>query len=312
MFIVIRKIKSVLNNPFKIYMWATYKGAFKWVPDKIHLQLMYRASLKKKLNLNNPKTFNEKLQWLKLHDRNPLYTKLVDKHLVKQWVAERIGSEYVTPTYAKWDKVDDIDIEELPERFVLKTNHDCGGVVICDDRMHFDIEQAKELLKKHLSRNYYWGSREWPYKNVNPVVFAEEYIEPDDSDLYDYKLFRFNNGRTITLVCTDRFSRAGLSKTFFDEEWNVLEMTEGDHSSNPDIPVPKYFEKMKDLANTLAAGMPFVRVDFYEAHGRLRFGEMTFYPNSGCEAFNPSEWDETFGSWITLPVHGCQKDSSTV
>lgn len=299
------KIKEYITNPFRAYSFLTYKGMMKWVPDTLHLKLMMRASVGAWPNIKTPRTFNEKLQWLKLHDRNPLYTTLVDKFAVKDWVAERIGEQYITKTYARWDRAEDIDISGLPERFVLKTNHDCGGIAICRDRSEFDLEAAKRKLARHLRRNYYWGGREWPYKNVIPCVFAEEYLDPNEfGDLPDYKLFRFSNGRIVTLLMTDRFTGAGLTKTFFDEEWRPLDLSEGGHPTRGDPPVPERFEEMKCLADRLAEGLPFVRVDFYESRGRLLFGEMTLYPNSGFERFDPREWDAAFGSWIELPGGG--------
>lgn len=298
-------MKKFIANPFRAYSFLTYKGGMKWVPDTLHLKLMMRASVGVWPNIESPHTFNEKLQWLKLHDRNPLYTTLVDKYAAKDWVAERIGSQYITKTYARWDRAEDIDISGLPERFVLKTNHDCGGIAICRDRSEFDLEAAKRKLAKHLRQNYYWGGREWPYKDVKPCVFAEEYIEPEiDGDLPDYKLFRFSNGRIVTLLMTDRFTDAGLTKTFFDEEWRPLPISEGGHQTRSDASAPKHFEEMKALAARLAEGFPFMRVDFYESAGRLLFGEMTLYPNSGFERFEPGGWDARFGAWIELPPRG--------
>lgn len=294
-------IDRLRANPYLAYSYATRKGLTNFVPDRTHLKLMYRATLESWPDLSRPKTFNEKLQWLKLHDRNPLYTTLVDKYRVKEWVAKHIGAEHVIKTYDAWERIEDIDISGLPERFVLKTNHDCGGIVICRNRSTFDLDAAKKKLAKHLRKNYFWGGREWPYKNVKPLVFAEEYISPDDGiDLVDYKFFRFSNGKMLTLLITDRFSGAELTKTFFDDKWIPLALTEGGHPVKSDVSEPVYFEVMKQFVNKLGEGFPFVRVDFYEAGGRLLFGEMTFFPNSGLERFDPPEWDELLGSWIDL------------
>lgn len=299
------RLKKLMSNPFLAYDYAAGKGFTNWVPDEVHLKLMYRAAIGSWPDFKRPNTFNEKLQWLKLHDRNPLYTKLVDKYRVKKWVADRIGEEHVTRTYGAWEKTEDIDISGLPERFVLKTNHDCGGIAICRDRGSFDFEAAKKKLDRHLKTNYFWRTREWPYKNVTPCIFAEEYLEPGPSgDLPDYKLFHFSKGRIITLLMTDRFTEAGLAKTFFDEEWRPLDLSEGEHLTRKDLPVPERFDEMKAFAGRLAERFPFARVDFYESKGRLLFGELTFYPNSGFELFDPSDWDVTFGSWIELPNGG--------
>lgn len=294
-------LKRVVENPYLVYRRMAARGLTNWVPDELHLKMMYRAELGTWPNLKSPKEFNEKLQWLKLHDRNPLYTTLVDKFRVKRWVADRIGPEHVTKTYATWRRAEDIDISNLPERFVLKTNHDCGGVAICRDRAVFDLDAAKEELSKHLKTNYYWRTREWPYKDVMPCVFAEEYLDPaEGEDLYDYKLFRFSGGRLVTLVVTDRFTGGALSKTFFDDEWHALPISEGGHPMWPKLGRPAAFEQMKAMADRLGEEFPFVRVDFYESAGNLYFGEMTFYPNSGFGRFEPSEWDRKFGDWIDL------------
>ena len=300
-----QKLRKYLENPARAYLWATAKGMTRWVPDELHLRLMYRIRVGKSLDLNDPRTFNEKLQWLKLHDRNPLYTKLVDKAEVKLWVAERIGWEHIVPTLGVWDSFDDIDFDELPEQFVLKCTHDSGGLVICRDRATFDMEAARRKISQSLSRNYYWGGREWPYRDVAPRVLAEEYLQPDTSgDLPDYKLFHFSNGRLVALLMTNRFAEAGLTKTFFDESWRPLNIAEGGHPRKPETTVPPHFEEMKRFAHRLAEGPPFVRVDFYESGGKLLFGEMTFYPNSGFECFDPEEWDVEFGSWLELPSGG--------
>ena len=279
------------------------RGLVPFITDEKMLEMLFRRQLGYRLDLKNPKTFNEKLQWLKLHDRNPLYTTLVDKCAVKDWVAERIGAEYVTETYVRWDRVEDIDISDLPERFVLKTNHDCGGIVICRDRAAFDLGAARRKLAKHLRRNYYWCGREWPYKGVRPCVFAEEYLDPGDSGMTDYKLMCFGGKVHCVFTCTGR-SEGDLRVDFFDLDWNRLPFTR--HYSNADVPpnAPARLEEMVALSERLAERIPFVRVDFYEVAGELYFGEMTFYPGSGFEEFDPEEWDERLGRCIELPSGG--------
>ena len=295
------KVTRLLANPFLAYDYAAGMGLTNWVPDEIHLKLMYRAAIGSWPDMKCPRAFNEKLQWLKLHDRNPLYTTLADKFRVKRWVAERIGSEHVAKTYDTWERAEDIDISGLPERFVLKTNHDCGGIVICRDRDTFDVDKAKKALDKHLKSNYYWRKREWPYKDIRPLVFAEEYLESGGGvGINDYKLFRFSNGRIITLLMTDRFTDTGPTKTFFNEVWTPLDLTEGGHPTRHNAPAPRKFEEMKRLADIIGREFPFVRIDFYEVSDRLLFGEVTLYPNAGFEHFDPPEWDDRLGSWIDL------------
>lgn len=299
-------VKDLLLNPFLFYSYLTYKGGMKWVPDTLHLKLMMRAMVGRWANIEAPVSFNEKLQWLKLHDRNPLYIRLVDKYAVKAWVAQRIGSQYVTKTYARWERTEDIDISSLPEHFVLKTNHDCGGIAICRDRATFNLDSAKEKLDKHLKLNYFWGGREWPYKNVRPCVFAEEYIDPGpDGDLFDYKFMCFDGKARCVFTCTGR-TEGDLRVDFFDTEWNHLPFTR--HYPNADVQPerPRHLEDMLALAERLSGGIPFVRVDFYEQGDRVLFGEMTFYPGSGFEEFDPEEWDERLGSWMEHPTEEVQ------
>ena len=298
---VISKLGQYVRNPLHIYETASAHGLTRWVPDETHLKIMFKARMGSDLNLAEPITFNEKLQWLKIHDRNPFYTTLVDKYSVKTWVADRIGEKYVTPTYAVWEDVEDVDITGLPECFVLKTNNDSGGVVICRDRDAFDLAAAKRKLSKSFRHNYYWRTREWPYKDVKPVVFAEEYLKPGDGSagIPDYKVMCFGGDPLCEFTCTGR-AAGDLRVDFFDNEWKHLPFTR--HYPNADVfpDPPENLLEMLQLARKLATGIPFVRVDFYEVNGRLLFGEMTFYPGNGMEEFDPFEWDKRMGSWIDL------------
>ena len=293
----------VKDNPWYLACSLGSHGLLNWVPDEVYLKMFYRGAMGKRLDLDNPRTFNEKIQWLKLHDRNPLYITLVDKCDVKPWIAERIGKQYVVQTYGVWDSFDDIDFGELPDRFVLKCTHDSGSVAICHDWGSFDISTTRERLTASLKRNYFWYAREWPYKDVKPRIIAEEYLGPNGGgDLTDYKLFHFNGGPTLTLVCEDRSLAAGMSKTYFDEKWSCVSVSEGGHPTNPGCLRPVYFDDMLNLSNLIAEGIPFCRVDFYESARGLLFGELTFYPAAGLEHFNPPEVDELWGSWIELPT----------
>lgn len=272
------------------------------IPDGPYLKCAYWIYMHRKLNLDNPIRFNEKLQWLIIHDHNPLYTTLVDKYRVKQWVADRIGKEHVTKTYAMWERAEDIDISELPERFVLKTNHDSGGVAVCQNRETFDLEKAKKKLAKHLKINYFWRTREWPYKNVKPCVFAEEYLDPTETngDLVDYKFYCFGGEPRIMFTCTGR--AAGDTRfDFFDMDFNHLDIKQ-DFAENADMSIDKpcSFNLMAESARKLSAGIPHVRIDFYEVDGRMYFGECTFFDASGFGPFEPEEWDERLGAMIDL------------
>ena len=289
-----RKLGSVFRK-------LGYKNALNWLDDEFYLRLKYWSFTGIMPDLQSPCTFNEKLQWLKLHDRNPLYTKLVDKAEVKPWVAERIGWEHVVPTFGVWDTFDEIDFSTLPERFVLKCTHDSGGLAICRDRATFDIGAARKKIEGSLSRNYFWGGREWPYKNVKPRVLAEEYLEAGVQGMTDYKFMCFGGRARCAFTCTGR-SEGDLRVDFFDLNWNHLPFTR--HYPNADVPpaAPSHLGEMVALSEYLSESIPFVRVDFYEVAGEFYFGEMTFYPGSGFEEFDPEEWDEKLGSWIELPA----------
>lgn len=277
------------------------KGALGFLSDKCYLSLYYKVKLGKKLNLTNPKTFTEKLQWLKLYDRKPIYTTMVDKYEAKKYVADIIGEKHVIRLLGVWEKFEDIDFELLPERFVLKCTHDSGGLVICRDKRTFDMSIAKKKINKSLKRNYFLVGREWPYKNVHPRIIAEEYIEnTSGEELKDYKFFCFNGVPKIMYIAND--IGADPRTDFFDMDFNHLDL----HFKDPNADVcpskPAQFEKMKELAVVLSKGIPQVRVDFYESNGEIFFGEFTFFHSGGFFDVHPDEWSERIGDWIELPT----------
>lgn len=271
--------------------------------DELYLKIFYRLALKKSLNLENPKTYNEKLQWLKLHDRKPEYTQMVDKCDAKKYVAERIGEEYIIPTYGVWNSFDEIDFDTLPDSFVLKCTHDCGGMVICKDKSKLDITAAKKKIKKALKRNYYSHGREWPYKNVKPRIIAEKYMEDSaTAELRDYKFFCFGGEPKILFIVSQRQSENDETKfDYFDMDFNHLSLTNGHPNASVLPSKPQNFELMRELAEKLSAGIPQLRVDFYEVDGKVYFGELTFFNRSGVVTFYPEEWNYTLGEWIKLP-----------
>lgn len=277
----------------------------KLIPDSIFLRIMYKKMMGKKLNLRSPETFSEKLQWLKLHNRNPLYTTLVDKYAVKSWVAEKIGDSYVIPTLGVWNKFEDIDFEKLPNKFVLKCTHDSGSLVVCKDKSSFNRELAGKKLNDRLKRNFYYQWREWPYKNVLPRIIAESYVEdPNDAELRDYKFYTFNGEPKYLLLASNRQSQdKPFCIDFFDMDFNHLPLKDYYHPNNEYdvLHKPKNFDKMKELARILAKGIPHVRIDFYEANGKVLFGEMTFYDNSGFLPFKPEKYDKIWGDCLNLP-----------
>ena len=279
------------------------RGVLGWLPDKQYLQLYYYGMFGKWIDFDNPKTFNEKLQWLKLYDRKEAYTKMVDKYLAKEYVAQIIGKEHIIPTLAVWDSVDNVRIDELPDQFVLKTTHDSGGIVICKDKTNFDLLAAKKRLRSAMKADFYRVVREWPYKNVEPRIIAEEYMKDLGSDeLIDYKVHCFNGRPRFILVCKDRFSENGMTEDFFDTEWNHLEVKRPTHqNSELELEKPELLDEMLQYAKALSENIPFIRVDFYLINSFVYFGELTFFPASGFDSFVPESFDKEIGEYLVLP-----------
>ena len=256
------------------------------------------------LDLNNSKTFNEKLQWLKLYNRKEEYTKMVDKFQVKKFVADIIGKEHIIPTLAVYDSVNDIDFDRLPNRFVMKCTHDSGGIVICKDKSKLDKHAAIDKLRKGLKSNFFYMNREWPYKNVRPRIIVERFMsDGDNADLFDYKFMCYNGECKNLFVCTGR-SEHDLRVDFYDLEWNHLPFYRKYKNADRPPTKPSKLSEMIELSNKLArvVDAPFVRIDFYQIKDMVYFGEITFFPGSGYEKFYPEEWDEELGKMIELPI----------
>ena len=300
------KILSYIKNPLLIIPFLGYRGFFHWMKDETYLKWVFRSKMGYWPDLKNPKTFNEKIQWLKLHDRNPLYTKLVDKYEVKKIVADIIGEEYIIPTIGVWDRFEDIDFDKLPNQFVLKCTHDSGGLVICKDKSKLDISAAKKKIEKCLKANYYWGFREWPYKNVKPRIIAEKYMEDSVNFVpEDYKVYCINGMPNYIVVFHNRFNNAKvLSETVYDENLKALDVSfdEKFQIEKRDFPNPKMGKALFDVAKKLCAGYPQVRVDFYVIDERIYFGEITLSTASGLTHFVPNEWDLKLGQMMKIGV----------
>ena len=300
---IFKKIIQYIKKPSKIALFLMDRNLFWFLPDSLYLKIKFRLKCNKKLDLKNPRTFNEKLQWLKLNDRNRSYTSMVDKRLVKEYVCEKIGKEYIIPTLGVWDDPNHIDFNLLPKKFVLKLTHDSGTIIICKDKNKLDIESVKKRLKRGLKRNYYAIHREWPYKNIERKIIAEKFMDADNlGELIDYKLFCFGGEPKIVLVCSERFSSENMCETWYDENWNLLPLSEGGHRVDPNIQKPINFVKMKQLARQLSKDKAFVRIDFYEINGSIYFGEITFFPAAGYERFTPEGWNNRLGDMINLDL----------
>ena len=275
------------------------------LPDRLFIQLKFFKNFHRLPDLKNPKTFSEKIQWLKLFNRNPYYTKLVDKYEVKRIVAELIGEEYIIPTLGVWDSADKIDFDKLPDRFVLKATHDSGRVIICNDKAKLDFEKAREEMAYSLKRDFYALTREWPYKNVPRRIIAEEFMEDTDptvKDLIDYKFYCFNGEPTYCQVIRDRNSNETID--FYDMEWTHMPFVGlNPTANNGALPAKKPYElkQMIKICRILAKDIPFSRIDLYEINKKIYFGEVTFFPNSGVGRFNPAKTDIQLGEMIKLP-----------
>lgn len=300
-----KKYMDYILHPIKIINRLAGKNIIK-MSDRAYLKLLYRERMGKKFNLDNPQTFNEKLNWLKLNDRKDIYTTMVDKYEAKKYVADLIGEEYIIPTIGKWNHFDEIDFDKLPEQFVLKCTHDSGGLSICKSKGSFNKEEAKNKINKSLKKNYYYASREWPYKNVKPRIIAEPYLENQKGKgLIDYKFFCFNGTPKFLYISEGLENHETASISFLDMEFKKARFKRKDYKEYEEIPKePVNFEKMKELSKILSKGIAFLRVDFYEIEGRIYFSELTFYPCSGFIPFEPEEYDKIIGDMLILPKIG--------
>lgn len=286
---------------FDDFVFALATKYPRFFPDRWFVKLIYRQITGKKLELNHPVTFNEKLQWLKLYDRKPEYTLYVDKYEVKKHVSKILGEEHIIPTIGVYHSIDEIDFDSLPNQFVLKCTHDSGGIVICKDKSTLDKKQALEKLHDGILKNFYWLNREWPYKNVKPRIIAEPYLEDSDGELKDYKVFTFNGEPKLIEIDYNRFK--GHLRNLYDVEWNRLDVTiQFPTDKNKKFDKPVVLEQLLDMSRQLSKGIPHVRTDFYIVNDRIYFGEMTFYHGSGFEKILPESFDVEMGSWIKLPL----------
>ena len=306
--IIQKGIKYIIDEDYRFKVNAN-KGLYDSMDDETYLKKMFKAQLGYELNLDNPQTFNEKLQWLKIHDRKPIYTTMVDKHEAKKYVASIIGEQYIIPTLGVWDRFDAIDFDSLPNRFVLKCTHDSGGLVICRDKSKLDMVSAKEKIEQALRQNFYYRFREWPYKDIRPRIIAEEYIEDpkqassgQESVLNDYKLQCFDGKFDNIFVAEGRFSKRGVRYHYFDRDWNYIPYCPYD-----DIDVealvdlrPECYDEMIDLAEKLSAGLTELRVDLYEIGGKVYFGELTLYTQSGFDTTITHEADCILGTKLKI------------
>ena len=297
-------LSRIIGNPklYFTYLWGRFHiGSVE--EDRKYLEKLYKVRRGEELNLDNPQTLNEKLQWLKLYDRKPLYTKMVDKYEVRKIIADRVGEEFLIPLLGVWDKFDDIDFEKLPNQFVLKCTHDSGGLTICTDKSKFDKGTARRKIESCLKKNYYTNSREWPYKDVKPRIIAEAYMVDESGwELKDYKIFCFNGHAEYVEVDFNRYVKHKLNP--YDFDWNPLNFcddSKNDYDAN--IPKPKRLMEMREIAEKLSRDLDFLRVDFYSIEDKIYIGELTLCPGSGFIAFDPKNTDLYYGNKLRLTGH---------
>lgn len=302
---MMNKLKKVLDNPW-LFLSYLLKKIAPIVPDKIQLSLLHKVYVGKFVDWENPRSFTEKLQWLKIYNRKPEYTKMVDKYAVKEYVADIIGDEYIIPTLGVWDKPEDIDWDELPNQFVLKTTHGGGynGVFICKNKKMFNKNECIRKLKKSLKSDLYKAFREWPYENVPKRVIAETFMQEDvNSDLADYKFFCFNGEPKFCQVIRDRSTIETID--FYDKDWNQMPFIGlNPYVKNGITPVhkPQNLNEMLQICRTLSKNVPFLRIDLYVINGKVYFGEITFYPASGFGLFSPTNYNDVLGNMINIPL----------
>lgn len=292
-------IKIIKKNPKRLIRALADNKFFNWLPDRPFLKMVYWSETGKKLNIEDPKNFNEKLQWLKLNDRKPEYNTYVDKYAVKSYVSRTIGEQYIVPNYEVYDNVSQINWDKLPKKFVLKCTHGSGCNIICNNKDNLDIKESIRKLNIWMEKSWYWFGREWPYKDIKPRIICEKFLE---EDIYDYKFYCFEGKPKFLYVAQGDNTKGTLKMSFYDLNWDNCEFFRSDHEKlAKEHPKPENFEEMVKIATKLCQGFKFIRVDLFNVSGKLYFGELTFTPASGFRPFIPDRYELEIGNWINLP-----------
>ena len=300
----IKTAASLLGTPTRLLLPAGQNGLLNFLPDKLYLKTVFRAETGYRLNLRHPRTYNEKLQWIKLYDRRPEYILYADKYRVREYIAKAIGESYLVPLIGVYSKVEEIPWDELPDRFVLKCNHASGTNVICRDKHDLDIALTEEKLDAWLKRNAYWGAREWCYKDIEPCIICEAFIEtPDGNTPDDYKFMCFNGVPRLIQVHHDRYGDHTLD--YYTPEWKKSDLHRIDASTSEKVvEKPEKLNEMLSIAETLSKDIYYARIDLYYVNGSIYFGEITLYPTGGFSTFAKHEDDLLLGSYMKLPTDG--------
>lgn len=293
-------LRNIFSRDFRSKMMY----ALSFLPDKMYLQLFYFATTRKFINFKNPKGFCEKIQWLKVNDRRPEYSQLVDKLAVRDHIAEVLGEEYLFPLLGKWESFQDIDFDSLPEQFVIKCNHDSGSTKVIKNKSLLtaeEINEMKEFYSARLKQDFYYAGREYPYKGIKPYIIAEQLMIDEtapEKSIEDYKFFCFNGEPKVMFIATDRATDCKFD--FFDMNFNHLDLVNIHPNTDKPIPKPEKFDEMKELAAKLSQGMRHVRIDLYELNGKIYFGEYTFFHGGGFQLCHPEKWERQLGDWIDI------------
>lgn len=299
---IVNGLNLFINSNYRTEFFVRH-GIYNRLTDEKFLKKVFKSRIGYALDLNSPKTYNEKLQWLKLYDRKPEYKIMVDKYKVRDYIATKLGEKYLIPLLGVWNDPEDIDFQSLPNQFVLKCNHNSGlGMCICKDKSNLNIAKVKENLKKGLNQDYYMTGREWPYKDVPRKIICEKFmVEEGRNDLRDFKFYCFDGKVKILGIYSDRNSKAPTRVDYFDNNFKPLDLRWGYQHSDIPPEKPLKYEEMVLIAEKLATGIPELRVDLYLCGNQIYFGELTFFDGSGFDKIEPKEWDLKMGSWIPVP-----------
>lgn len=298
---MLKKIMNNLKSPRRIILILGSRGFLNWMSEKIYLKLSYRIMTGERLNLKKPKTFSEKIQWLKLYDRREKYPMYVDKYEVRKYISEVLGKDYLIPLISVHNSVNEIKWDELPDKFVIKCSHGSGSNIICTNKKKLNITKSKRILNKWIKRNWFWYGREWPYKKIKPKIIIEEFLPTENNELpADYKFYCFNGKPYYCQVIRGRGENETID--FYDNEWNKMDFNgmRALPMSNETIEKPEHYSTMLEIAKKLSKDLPFIRVDLYYINKKIYFGELTLYPTSGYGRFYPKEWNVKLGRLISL------------
>ncbi|MGN0354886.1 MAG: ATP-grasp fold amidoligase family protein [Muricoprocola sp.] len=307
-----KNIIKYIKNPYRVFASLSSKGKLLWMDEKVAVPLIYHGKVGEKLDLHNPVTFNEKLQWLKVYDHNPLYTKLVDKHEVRKYVEQWLGKEYLIPEIGIWESPEEIDFSILPSQFVIKCTHDSGSTIVCRNKDNLNKEDVIAQLNQRMRKSHYWIGREWPYKNVKPRIIAEKFMGVEqESRLTDYKFYCFNGEPKFLYISIGLENHETAQISFFDLNGKLMPFARADFRRlEIELEMPSKFKEMIEIARKCAkqVASDFLRVDLYQINGQIYFSEFTFTPCSGYMEFVPKEYDRIIGDMLKLNKKECIYD----